>query len=167
MKCPFCSHHETQVIDSRTPDEGDVIRRRRQCSACQKRFTTYERTELTMPAVVKKNGARVDYKRSKLLGSLQLALRKRPVSSEKIDQAIARIEEQLLNLAQREISSEKIGEWVMAELKKLDSVAYIRFASVYHSFEDLQSFADAIGDFLNPNKTQKSETKDNAVKANP
>jgi transcriptional repressor NrdR len=101
MKCPFCSHHETQVIDSRTPDEGDVIRRRRQCVACQKRFTTYERTELTMPAVVKKNGARVDYKRSKLLSSFQLAMRKRPVSSEKLDQAIARIEVHLLMLAQR------------------------------------------------------------------
>lgn len=160
MKCPYCGNADTQVVDSRTSgDHGEAVRRRRQCGACHKRFTTYEQVELSFPAVVKKNGARVEYKRSKLLGSLNLALRKRPVTSEQIDQAIARIEEKLIGLAQREVASDTIGQWVMAELKQLDPVAYIRFASVYNSFEDLQSFADAIGDFLKPAKRGKTQTK--------
>ncbi|MCE2681229.1 MAG: transcriptional regulator NrdR [Burkholderiales bacterium] len=157
MKCPFCSSSDTQVVDSRNSEEGDAIRRRRQCNGCSKRFTTYERVELPFPTIVKKNGARVEYNRNKLQGSLSLALRKRPVSSEDIDASVARIEEQLINLAQREVASEKLGEWVMGELKKLDPVAYIRFASVYRSFEDVQAFADAIGDLLNPPKKSKSK----------
>jgi transcriptional repressor NrdR len=140
MKCPFCSHLETQVVETRVSEEGDFIRRRRQCSACNKRFTTYERPEVSFPAIVKKDGRRIDYERGKLLASFSLALRKRPVSTAQIDSAIERIEEKLLNLGQREVLSSRIGELVMRELKKLDKVAYIRFASVYRSFEDINDF---------------------------
>ena len=144
MKCPFCSHSETQVVETRVSEDGDFIRRRRQCGACEKRFTTYERVELTMPAVVKKNGSRAEFDRNKLRASLQLALRKRPVGLEQIDAATHRIEEKLLGLGLREVPSERIGELVMRELKRLDKVAYVRFASVYRSFEDVDEFADAV-----------------------
>jgi transcriptional repressor NrdR len=140
MKCPFCSSGETQVVETRVAEDGDFVRRRRQCMACEKRFTTYERPDVTFPAVVKKDGRRIDYERGKLLGSMNLALRKRPVSTEQIDSALERIEEKLLNLGVREIPSARIGEWVMRELKKLDKVAYVRFASVYRSFEDIDEF---------------------------
>lgn len=140
MKCPFCGHLETQVVETRVSEDGDFIRRRRQCGACDKRFTTYERPEVNFPAIVKKDGRRIEYERGKLLGSFNLALRKRPVSTTQIDSAIERIEEKLLNLGQREILSSRIGELVMRELKKLDKVAYIRFASVYRSFEDIDDF---------------------------
>lgn len=140
MKCPFCSHQETQVAETRVSEDGDFIRRRRQCGACDKRFTTYERPEVNFPTVVKKDGRRVEYDREKLLGSFKLALRKRPVSTVQIDSAIERIEEKLLNLGQREILSSRIGELVMRELKKLDKVAYVRYASVYRSFEDIDEF---------------------------
>jgi transcriptional repressor NrdR len=140
MKCPFCSHLETQVVETRESEEGGFIRRRRQCAACEKRFTTYERPDLNFPAVVKKDGRRIDYERAKLVASFNLALRKRPVSTEQIDNAIERIEEKLLNLGEREIASSRLGEMVMRELKKLDKVAYVRFASVYRSFEDIDEF---------------------------
>ncbi len=140
MKCPFCNHLDTQVVETRISEDADFIRRRRQCGACDKRFTTYERPEVNFPTVVKKDGRRTEYERSKLLASLKLALRKRPVSTEQIDSAIERIEEKLLNLGQREIASPRIGELVMRELKKLDKVAYVRFASVYRSFEDIDEF---------------------------
>ena len=140
MKCPFCGAEDTAVADTRLNDEGDVVRRRRKCNACDKRFTTYERPEVNFPAIVKKDGRRIEYERGKLLASFNLALRKRPVSTEQIDSAIERIEEKLLNLGQREVNSGRIGELVMRELKKLDKVAYIRFASVYRSFEDIDEF---------------------------
>lgn len=140
MKCPFCGHAETQVVETRVSEDGDFIRRRRQCGACEKRFTTYERPEVSFPAVVKKDGRRIDYEHAKLLGSFNLALRKRPVSTVQVDSAIERIEEKLLNLGQREVASSRIGELVMRELKKLDKVAYIRYASVYRSFEDIDEF---------------------------
>ncbi len=140
MKCPFCGHLETQVVETRVSEEADFVRRRRRCSHCDKRFTTYERPEVSFPAIVKKDGRRIDYDRSKLQGSFNLALRKRPVSTEQIDSALERIEEKLLNLGQREVASSRIGELVMRELKKLDKVAYIRFASVYRSFEDIDEF---------------------------
>jgi transcriptional repressor NrdR len=140
MKCPFCSNADTQVVETRVAEDGDFIRRRRQCASCEKRFTTYERPDVTFPAVVKKDGRRIDYQRAKLLGSFNLALRKRPVSTEQIDSAVERIEEKLLNLGVREIPSARIGELVMRELKKLDKVAYVRFASVYRSFEDIDEF---------------------------
>ena len=140
MKCPFCSHSETQVVETRVSEDGDFIRRRRQCGACEKRFTTYERPDVNFPTVVKKDGRRIEFDRSKLRGSMNLALRKRPVSTEQIDSAIERMEEKLLNLGVREIPSARIGELVMRELKKLDKVAYVRFASVYRSFEDIDEF---------------------------
>ncbi len=140
MRCPFCNHSDTQVVDSRVSDEGEVIRRRRQCAHCSKRFTTYERPDVSFPSIVKKDGRRVPYARAKLQASLDLALRKRPVSTEQTDAAIERIEEKLLGSAAREVPSSRIGELVMRELKKLDKVAYVRFASVYRSFEDVDEF---------------------------
>jgi transcriptional repressor NrdR len=144
MKCPFCGHADTQVVETRMAEDGDFIRRRRQCAHCEKRFTTYERPDLTFPAVVKKDGRRIDYERAKLLASFNLALRKRPVSTEQIDSAVERIEEKLLNLGVREIPSSRLGELVMRELKKLDKVAYVRFASVYRSFEDVDDFKSVV-----------------------
>jgi transcriptional repressor NrdR len=140
MKCPFCSHADTQVAETRVSEDGAFVRRRRRCPSCDKRFTTYERPEVNFPNIVKKDGRRIDYDPAKLRGSLALALRKRPVSTEQVDAAIERIEEKLLNLGEREIPSHRLGEWVMRELKKLDKVAYIRFASVYRSFEDVDDF---------------------------
>jgi len=140
MKCPFCSHPETQVAETRVSEDGGLIRRRRRCASCDKRFTTYERPEVSFPAIVKKDGRRIEYERGKLLASMKLALRKRPVSTEQVDGAVERIEEKLLNLALREVLSTRIGELVMHELKKLDKVAYVRFASVYRSFEDIDDF---------------------------
>ena len=144
MKCPFCSHSETQVVETRISEDGDFIRRRRQCGACDKRFTTYERPDVSFPMVVKKDGRRIDYEPAKLRGSFALALRKRPVSTEQIGSAIERIEEKLLNLGLREVPSNRIGELVMRELKKLDKVAYVRFASVYRSFEDIDDFKNLV-----------------------
>ena len=146
MRCPFCAHNDTQVVDSRVSDDGDFIRRRRQCGHCGKRFTTYERPDVSFPSVVKKDGRRVPYARAKLQASLDLALRKRPVSTEQIDAAIERIEEKLLATGAREVASSRLGELVMRELKKLDKVAYVRFASVYRSFEDVDEFRQLIRD---------------------
>lgn len=140
MKCPFCAHDETQVVETRISEDGGFIRRRRQCGACEKRFTTYERPDVNYPTVVKKDGRRIEFERGKLVASMHLALRKRPVSVEQVDSAIERIEEKVLNLGVREIASHRIGELVMRELKKLDKVAYVRFASVYRSFEDIDDF---------------------------
>lgn len=144
MKCPFCASTDTQVIDSRVSDDGGSIRRRRRCAACDKRFTTYERVELAMPALVKRNGTRVEFDSHKLRASLNLALRKRPVNTQDIDAAVARIEERLLSSGQREVETGFVGQLVMEELRHLDEVAYVRFASVYRSFEDIQEFVKAI-----------------------
>ena len=140
MKCPFCSHADTQVVETRISEDGDSVRRRRQCASCEKRFTTYERPDVTYPAIVKKDGRRIEYERGKLLASMNLALRKRPVSTEQVDSAIERIEEKLLALGTRELPSARLGELVMRELKKLDKVAYVRCARVYRSFEDIDEF---------------------------
>ena len=140
MKCPFCSHPESQVVETRISEDGDFIRRRRQCGSCEKRFTTYERPDVNFPAIAKKDGRRIEFEHGKLLASMKLALRKRPVSTEQVDNAVERIEEKLLSLGVREVPSSRIGELVMRELKKLDKVAYIRFASVYRSFEDIDEF---------------------------
>jgi transcriptional repressor NrdR len=144
VRCPFCHGEDTQVMDTRVSDEGDTTRRRRRCTSCDKRFTTYERAELTFPAIVKKNGSRVDYSHDKLASSIKLALRKRPVSSDLVDEAIASIEEKLVATGEKEIASDRVGELVMRELKRLDKVAYIRFASVYRSFADIESFESAL-----------------------
>ncbi len=146
MRCPFCSHPETQVAETRESDEGDVVRRRRRCSSCEKRFTTYERAEIALPAVVKKDGTRAEFDPKKIRDSMQLALRKRPVSLEQIDAALARIEEALLASGERELPSARLGELVMRELKRIDKVAYVRFASVYRSFEDVDQFRKLIRD---------------------
>lgn len=152
MKCPFCAHADTQVIDSRASDEGATIRRRRRCLGCDKRFTTYERVELALPTLVKRGGSRAEYDRNKLRASMLLALRKRPVPRESVEEAIGRIEDRLLTAAQREIKSEKLGELVMRELKRLDKVAYIRFASVYRSFEDIDEFAEVVREVRPPRR---------------
>ena len=146
MKCPFCQHVDTQVLDTRISEEGDSIRRRRRCGSCDKRFTTYERIELNMPIVVKKNGNRTEYDPAKLRASLQLALRKRPVPAAAVDAAIQRIEEKLLSSGEREIASGQVGELVMQELQRLDKIAYVRFASVYRNFEDVAEFQEAIAE---------------------
>jgi transcriptional repressor NrdR len=150
MKCPFCGHGETLVVDSRTGEDGNFVRRRRRCEECDRRFTTYERAELAMPMVVKRNGSRNDYDPAKLNASLTLALRKRPVSTDEIDQVVHRIEESLLTSGEREVSTENIGALVMQELNKLDKVAYVRFASVYKSFEDIGEFVQAIKEMQTP-----------------
>ncbi len=152
MKCPFCGDENTQVVDTRENDDGDTVRRRRRCAACDKRFTTYERVELQLPQVVKKNGSRTDYQRDKLKASMMLALRKRPVTTESIDGALDRIEEKLVQSAEREVASDRIGELVMRELKKLDKIAYIRFASVYRNFEDVDAFSDVIREVQKPRR---------------
>ena len=146
MRCPYCSHDETQVVETRESDEGGVIRRRRRCLHCEKRFTTYERVEIALPAVVKKDGARVEFDAAKMRGSMLLALRKRPVSVEQVDAAIERIQDKLLATGAREVPSTRIGELVMRELKRMDKVAYVRFASVYRSFEDVDEFRQLIRD---------------------
>jgi len=146
MRCPYCSHDETQVAETRESDEGDVVRRRRRCLKCDKRFTTYERAEIALPAVVKKDGARAEFDPAKIRASMMLALRKRPVSVEQVDAAIDRIQDKLLATGARELPSARLGELVMRELKRIDKVAYVRFASVYRSFEDVDEFRQLIRD---------------------
>ncbi len=146
MKCPFCGTLDSQVIDSRLNDEGDSIRRRRKCAACNKRFTTYEAAELRMPQVIKQNGKREDFSLEKLRTGFTRALHKRPVSTDLIDAAVERIGQKLLGLGEREIDGRRIGEMVMDELRKMDKVAYIRFASVYRSFQDVEDFRDVMRD---------------------
>ena len=146
MRCPYCGHDDTQVVETRESDDGGAIRRRRRCQKCDKRFTTYERAEIALPSVVKKDGSRVEFDAAKLRASMMLALRKRPVSVEQIDAAIERIEEKLLNSGARELPTTRIGELVMRELKRIDKVAYVRFASVYRSFEDVDEFRQLIRD---------------------
>ncbi len=146
MRCPYCSGQDTQVAETRESDDGDVVRRRRRCQACDKRFTTYERAEITLPAVVKKDGARVEFDPAKLLASMMLALRKRPVSMEQVDAAIGRIQDKLMATGARELPSARLGELVMRELKRNDKEAYVRFASVYRSFEDVDEFRQLIRD---------------------
>jgi transcriptional repressor NrdR len=144
MRCPFCSGHDTQVVETREPDEGDVVRRRRRCAHCDKRFTTYERAEIALPVVVKKDGTRAEFEIAKIQASMALALRKRPVSVEQIDAAMERIQDKLLNSGAKEVASTRLGELVMRELKRIDKVAYVRFASVYRSFEDVDEFRQLI-----------------------
>ena len=146
MRCPYCSHDDTQVVETRESDEGDVVRRRRRCLACDKRFTTYERSEIALPAVVKKDGARVEFDPAKIRASMLLALRKRPVSTEQVDAALDRIQDKLLATGAREVPSARMGELVMRELKRIDKVAYVRFASVYREFEDVDAFRQLIRD---------------------
>jgi transcriptional repressor NrdR len=151
MKCPFCKGDDTQVVDTRESDEGDSIRRRRRCLSCDKRFTTYETVELRMPQVVKQNGMRSEFDVEKLRVSFTRALHKRPVSTALVDAAIDRVTQKVFEMGEREIPSRQIGEMVMKELLKLDKVAYIRFASVYKSFQDVSDFAEAVEAMRGPN----------------
>lgn len=144
MHCPFCSATDTRVIDSRLATEGDQVRRRRECPLCGERFTTYEIAELSLPRVVKSDGSREPFVEAKLRAGIQRALEKRPVSTEEVDEAIGRILHRLRLVSDREVDSRRIGEWVMEELRSLDHVAYIRFASVYLSFEDVNAFREVI-----------------------
>ncbi len=144
MRCPFCSAEDTRVIDSRLADDGDCVRRRRECPVCSERFTTFERAELRMPQVIKSDGRREPFREDKLRAGMRRALEKRPVDTAKVDAAVQRIEHRLLAVGEREIPSRQIGEWVMHELKDLDAVAYVRFASVYRSFEDVNAFSEEV-----------------------
>ena len=150
MRCPFCSNEDTQVVDTRSNPGTNVIRRRRRCAKCDKRFTTYERVELNMPTVVKSSGHRVPYDREKIRTGFMRALHKRPVPTEYVDAAIGRIEQKIISLGEREVPSRIIGEMVMRELKKMDDVAYIRFASVYEDFQRVDDFRDAIQQVKRP-----------------
>ncbi len=155
MHCPFCKAEDTQVIDSRVSEEGDSIRRRRRCVACKKRFTTYETVELRLPQVVKQDGSRTEFDLEKLRTGFMRALHKRPVPTPLVDDAVATVAQQVLALGEREIESRRIGELVMKELYKLDKVAYIRFASVYKSFQDVDDFQDAIKEVQTPADRKK------------
>ncbi len=157
MKCPFCNADDTNVVDSRVSEDGHKIRRRRRCHACDKRFTTYETVELRMPQVVKHDGSRTEFDRNKLLIGFKRALHKRPVPTGHVDAAIDRIVQKLLALGEREVTSRSIGESVMEELYRLDHVAYIRFASVYKSFQGVDDFRDAIKAVQKPD--QKHDKK--------
>lgn len=144
MYCPFCGADDTRVIDSRLAAEGHQVRRRRECVACNERFTTFETAELVMPAILKEDGSRVPFDESKLRVGMQRALYKRPVSAEDVDVAIDHIMHRLRTLGEREVPARRVGEWVMDELGRLDQVAYVRFASVYRRFQDVNSFREEI-----------------------
>lgn len=144
MRCPFCGASDTKVIDSRLANEGDSVRRRRECLTCAERFTTYETAQLVMPQVVKQDGTREPFNEEKLRGGLQRALEKRPVDAEQVEAAVNRIMHRLRASGERELPSRTVGEWVMDELRELDEVAYVRFASVYRSFQDVNAFREEI-----------------------
>ena len=144
MHCPFCGAIDTKVIDSRLVSEGDHVRRRRECITCEDRFTTYESAELVMPRIIKGDGTREPFNEDKLLTGLTKALEKRPVSIEKVEEAINRIKATIRSTGEREIQSRDVGEQVMKELRDLDEVAFVRFASVYRSFKDLNEFREEI-----------------------
>jgi len=154
VRCPFCGEMEDRVIDSRVSREGEVIRRRRECVACTRRFTTYERVEEMLPLVVKKDGRRETFDRIKILTGLKKACEKRPVSADSLERIVDRIEARLQEEGRKEVPSREIGEAVMAELQSLDAVAYVRFASVYREFRGVDEFVDALREFL---EGQKSE----------
>ena len=158
MRCPFCGAIDTRVIDSRLSQEGDQVRRRRECTECRERLTTFETAELTMPRVIKTNGNREPFREEKLRAGILRALEKRPVGSDQIEAAINRIKKKLLSTGEREITTQLIGENVMRELAKLDQVAYIRFASVYRSFQDVNEFREVIEDLELQPKTNLLES---------
>jgi transcriptional repressor NrdR len=149
MRCPFCTAQDTRVLDSRLINEGDQVRRRRECNVCKERFTTFEIAELTMPSIVKRNGIREPFEENKLRSGMLKALEKRPVDSDAIEAAINRIKKDLMSRGEREISAQELGEKVMKELSLLDHVAFVRFASVYRSFQDVSEFTDMIEDLQN------------------
>lgn len=148
MKCPFCSHDDTRVVDSRLGKEGNNIRRRRECIDCERRFTTYERIEETLPLVIKKDGRRETFDRQKIIGGMQRACEKRPVSIATIETAVEQLEQSLLECGEKEIDSSRIGEYIMQALQSIDEVAYVRFASVYRQFRDINEFMSELNEIL-------------------
>ncbi len=156
MNCPFCSHEDSKVVDSRPTDEGHAIRRRRECSDCKKRFTTYEKIEELPLIVIKKGGTRESYNRSKVMNGIIRSCEKRPVSLQDIEEMVDEIEKTLYNSMEKEISTKFIGELVMDKLKKTDEVAYVRFASVYREFKDISTFMDELNKLLKDPDTSKS-----------
>jgi transcriptional repressor NrdR len=156
VKCPFCNAVDTQVVDSRVNEEGTSVRRRRRCPKCSKRFTTYETIELRLPQVVKQDGRRTEFSRDKLMTGFRRALHKRTVPTEKVDAAVERIVQNLLALGVREVPARQIGDMVMDELYQLDQVAYIRFASVYRAFQDVEDFRNVIQEVQKPNSRRKA-----------
>jgi len=155
MRCPYCGSEDTQVVDTRANLEANTTRRRRKCLACEKRFTTYERVDLKKPRLVKKDGSRTDFDRDKVMGSMILALRKRPVATEEIEGAVDRVIERLRSLGEREVPTSRVGDFVMRELAKLDKIGYIRFASVYRSFESPDDFREAVQEVKAVKKRRK------------
>jgi transcriptional repressor NrdR len=155
MRCPYCGHDSNRVIDSRVSKDGFAIRRRRECEACGRRFTTYERVEESLPMVIKKDGRREAFDRQKIIAGVKRACEKRPVSAENIERIADEIERQLLESGEREVQSTVIGEAVMAALHKLDEVAYVRFASVYRSFKDLNEFMSELKELLRQGEERK------------
>ncbi|HEY3452215.1 MAG TPA: transcriptional regulator NrdR [Myxococcales bacterium] len=159
MRCPFCKKTENKVIDSRLSHEGHVIRRRRECLDCGRRFTTYERVEEMMPLVVKKDGRREAFDREKVLAGLTKAVEKRPVSAEQLEQIVVDIEQKLQESGEKEVASKDVGELVMQSLQKVDDVAYVRFASVYRSFRDVREFMAELQDLLAERATVKKKPR--------
>ena len=155
MKCPFCGDFDNKVVDSRLSGESDVIRRRRECLECGRRFTTYERVEDILPMVIKKDGRREPYDRSKILAGIQIACQKRPIAVSVMEEIVDRIEKVLQEKGEKEIKSSSIGEKVMLELHDLDEVAYVRFASVYRSFKDINEFMDELKDLLKEEEVRR------------
>ncbi len=162
MHCPFCDHQETKVVDSRLTGEGSQVRRRRECLRCAERFTTFESPELVMPHLIKRDESRVPYDAVKLRTSFLRALEKRPVSTETVDVSLARIEHRLHTIGERELASRQIGEWVMEELRNIDQVAYVRYASVYRSFQDVNAFREEI-DRLQQKSENRSDSERNQM----
>jgi transcriptional repressor NrdR len=157
LRCTFCQNMDDRVIDSRLSKDGDMIRRRRECSHCQRRFTTYERVEETLPLVIKKDGRRETFDRGKILAGLQRACEKRPISVTVLEKLIERIEQRLQDVGEREVHSREIGEQIMQELQSLDEVAYVRFASVYRSFRDVNEFMNEVKELLEKGQKGKKE----------
>ncbi len=156
MKCPYCGHLDNKVIDSRLNKESTITRRRRSCLVCNQRFTTYERLEVMMPVLVKKDGRRESWDRQKMVVGLEKACEKRPVSCDDIDAFVDEIEKKLQDLGSKEVSSEVIGEWVMEDLPDLDEVAYVRFASVYRQFKDVSEFVDELKTLVDARDTKEA-----------
>ena len=155
MKCPFCESQEDKVIDSRVSKEGNAIRRRRECLKCGKRFTSYERVEELAPMVIKKDGRRESFNADKIRSGLLIACKKRPIETDKIDEIVDNIEKKLIGLGEKEIPSSSIGEEIMAALKELDKVAYVRFASVYRQFKDINELMDEVKTLFEHHKEKK------------
>jgi transcriptional repressor NrdR len=163
MHCPFCSEPDTRVIDSRLSNDGDQVRRRRECVTCSERFTTYESAELNMPRIVKSDGSRVPYSDEKVRSGVLRALEKRPVDTEQVEESLSRVKHKLLSTGEREVESSRLGNWIMEELLSMDHVAYIRFASVYLDFGDINAFSEAI-ERLNQQKSPKKKHPGNTRK---